>query len=309
MDYKYPTPQLLFKAICNAIRSKTGNSDVIPHQNIPDELDSIITEEEYEIAVQELSNIICGSEVKVLDSKYIPYIAGYKFYGSGLTTVNLPKCTSIGYAAFSGCTNLTTVNLPECTYIDSYAFNGCTNLTTVNLPKCTSTVDNVFHSCTGLTTVNLPECTTLGHDAFNGCTNLTTVNLPKCTSTVDNVFYCCTSLTTINLPECTTLGHDAFISCTNLTTVNLPKCTSIGDNVFRYCTNLTTIILDADQIVSLMGFFTFDNSAISRRTGYIYVPDNLVDSYKSDNNWSTYANQIKPISELPSNLKEEYGYV
>ena len=42
MGYKYPTPQLLFKAICNAIRSKTGNSDEIPHQNIPDELDSLL---------------------------------------------------------------------------------------------------------------------------------------------------------------------------------------------------------------------------------------------------------------------------
>ena len=31
---------------------------------------------------------------------------------------------------------------------------------------------------------------------------------------------------------------------------------------------------------------------------YFYVPDNLVDSYKAATNWSTYANQIRPISEL-----------
>ena len=129
---------------------------------------------------------------------------------------------------------------------------------------------------------------------------------------IENINICflgCTSLTTIDLPECTSIEDYAFKNCTSLTTVNLPKCTSITYGAFGYCTNLTTIILDADQIVSLMGFFTFDKSAISRRTGYIYVPDNLVDSYKSDNNWSTYADQIKPLSELPSNLKEEYGYV
>ena len=198
MGYKYPTPQLLFKAICNAIRSKTGNSDEIPHQNIPDELDSILTEEECEIAALELSNIIYGSREKVLNSIYIPYIASYKFYGSDLTTVNLPECTSIG------------------------------------------------------------------------------------TST--------------------------FMNCTNLTTVNLPKCATIGDTAFMKCTNLTTVIFGADRVVTLMSSHAFNNSAISRRTGYIYVPDNLVDSYKTATNWSTYANQIKPLSKLPSNLKEEYGY-
>ena len=263
MDYKYPTPQLLFKAICNAIRSKTGNSDEIPHQNIPDELDSIITEEECEIAARELSNIIYGSEVKVLDSKYILNIARYKFYGSGLTTIDLPECTSIGINAFANCTNLITANLPECTYINS-SFNGCTNLTTANLPKCTY----------------------IENDAFWNCTNLTTIILPKCTY----------------------INYYAFKNCTSLTTVNLPECTDIRTCAFENCTSLTTIILSNNQVVTLGATDVFRGSGISRGSGYIYVPDNLVDSYKSDNNWSTYANQIKPISELPSNLKEEYGY-
>ena len=280
MDYKYPTPQLLFKAICNAIRSKTGNSDEIPHQNIPDELDSIITEEEYEIAVQELSNIICGSEVKVLDSKYIPYIASYKFYGSDLITIDLPECTSICDKTFQNCTNLTTVNLPECTSIGNDAFYNCTSLTNVNLPKCTSIGGYAFYSCTNLTNVNLSECTSIGVHAFDHCTNLTTIDLLECTSIRDMAFY----------------------NCTSLTNVNLPKCTSIGDAAFMNCTSLTTIILSNNQVVTLMG-----SNAIAR-TGYIYVPDGLINNYKTATKWSTYANQIKPLSELPSNLKEEYGY-
>jgi len=40
-----------------------------------------------------------------------------------------------------------------------------------------------------------------------------------------------------------------------------------------------------------------NNSMQAKGTGYIYVPDVLVDSYKSDANWSTYASQIKPLSE------------
>ena len=57
------------------------------------------------------------------------------------------------------------------------------------------------------------------------------------------------------------------------------------------------IILSNNQVVTLEKY-AFNNSSISTRTGYIYVPDNLVDSYKTATNWSTYANQIKPISEL-----------
>ena len=214
MDYKYPTPQLLFKAICNAIRSKTGNSDEIPHQNIPDELDSIIIdEEEYNIEMQ----------------RFIDIIEGTSFINDRITTVK----------------------------------------------------NRLFSNCTSLTTINLPECTTLCYQAFMNCTNLVTVDLPKCT----------------------TIEYNAFTSCTSLTTVNLPECTSIGNTAFAGCTNLTTIILSNNQVVTLRNINAFNNSPIKNGIGYVYVPDNLVDSYKSDTNWSTYANQIKPLSELPSNLK------
>ena len=107
-----------------------------------------------------------------------------------------------------------------------------------------------------------------------------------------------TNLTTVNLPKCTSIGDSAFNSCTNLTTVNLPKCTSIDNYAFNYCNNLTTIILSNNQIVTLKDIRAFNNSSIANGTGYIYVPDNLVDSYKTATNWSTYANQIKPLSEL-----------
>ena len=40
--------------------------------------------------------------------------------------------------------------------------------------------------------------------------------------------------------------------------------------------------------------YSIDNDG----TDYIYVPDNLVDGFKIATNWSTYATQIKPISEL-----------
>lgn len=39
-------------------------------------------------------------------------------------------------------------------------------------------------------------------------------------------------------------------------------------------------------------------TTIEKATGYVYVPDDMVDTYKSATNWSTYASQIKGMSEL-----------
>ena len=162
---------------------------------------------------------------------------------------------------------------------------------------------------TNVTTVDLPKCTSICCImAFFACTNLTTINLPKCTYIGGEAFASCKNLTTINLPECTSIGDSAFSNCTNLTTVNLPKCTYIECEAFRNCTNLTTIILSNNQ-VAYVDVNVFGMTPIAANgVGYVYVPDNLVDSYKTATTWSKYANQIKPISELPSELKEEYGY-
>ena len=137
-------------------------------------------------------------------------------------------------------------------------------------------------------------------------TNLTNIDLPECTSIGRDAFYNCTSLITVNFPKCTSIDYSAFYNCANLTTVNFPKCTSIDNNVFNNCTSLTTIIFGADQVVDAP---IFVNTPIANGTGYVYVPDNLVDSYKTANRWCTYANQIKPISELSDELKEEYNYL
>ena len=142
-------------------------------------------------------------------------------------------------------------------------------------------------------------------------TNLATVDLPKCTSIERCAFDRCTNLTTVDLPECTSIGYSAFNSCTNLTTVNLPKCTSAnvgGPNLewygsFYNCNNLTIVILGNSFVSDLPSMF--GNTPIANGTGgYIYVPDNVLNEYRSNN--PDY--QFKPISELPSNLKEEYGY-
>lgn len=61
---------------------------------------------------------------------------------------------------------------------------------------------------------------------------------------------------------------------------------------------LVAFILRRNMLCSLGNKNSFNNTPIASGTGFIYVPDNLVEQYKAATNWSTFANQIKPISEL-----------
>ena len=72
--------------------------------------------------------------------------------------------------------------------------------------------------------------------------------------------------------------------------------TEIGACAFTN-NNLYSLVLRSDQVVSL-GDGALDGTPIANGTGTTYVPSELVNSYKTDNNWSIYANQIKDLSEL-----------
>jgi hypothetical protein len=135
--------------------------------------------------------------------------------------------------------------------------------------------------------------------ACQGATKLVTVNLPSVTSIGTYAFYNCSGLTTVNLPLATSIPSQCFYSCTKLQHADFGKASSIAAQAFNACSVLTELILrKSDAICTLSNTSAISNSPIGKGTGYVYVPDELVDSYKIATNWSTYANQIKPLSEL-----------
>lgn len=107
----------------------------------------------------------------------------------------------------------------------------------------------------------------------------------------------CVGLTGINFPNVVSIGTQAFRSC-SLTSVDFPLVASIGTYVFSDCSALTSVVLRASTVCNLQSANVFTGTPIESGTGYVYVPDELVDSYKSATNWSVYADQIRPISEL-----------
>jgi len=109
-------------------------------------------------------------------------------------------------------------------------------------------------------------------------------------------FYYCRSLHTIDCPNVGVI-YARGLAYTALERADLPKVTSIAMNAFE-SSKLETLILRENYVCSLQNINAFSNTPIANGTGYIYVPDDLVDAYKTATNWATYASQIKPISEL-----------
>ena len=117
------------------------------------------------------------------------------------------------------------------------------------------------------------------------------------TSIGGNAFYNYSGLESVNLPNVISIGETAFYNCNKLLILDFHKATTIGHRAFRNCSSLKTFILRSETVCT-SGVSAFQSTPIADGTGYIYVPDNLVNSYKSATNWSAYANQIKGVSEL-----------
>lgn len=97
-----------------------------------------------------------------------------------------------------------------------------------------------------------------------------------------------------------------FRNC-GLISICFDKIVELSSDVFAECSDIQALIIKTG-IVCTIGANTFrDCSPMTNKTLFVYVPDTLVDSYKSNANWSTYANQIKPLSELPQEFKDKYN--
>ena len=90
--------------------------------------------------------------------------------------------------------------------------------------------------------------------------------------------------------------NGAFYKCENLQKVTMGFVTYLLSYAFSN-TSLDTLIIDSVEFVQLNSISVFENTPIANGAGFIYVPDESVETYKAAANWSTYANQIKPLSE------------
>lgn len=277
---------------------------------------------------------ILGVTGNFVGGKYAPRKISFSGYtGSdldyeiaNLDTKNITNLSS----TFSGCTYFTNADLSgwdvkNVTDLNRLFYN-CNRLTTVNFSGWnTSKVTNMsylFYSIWSVTEldVSMFDTSNVTDMSYMFCmmSVLTSLNLTNFnTSNVTNMSYmfrsgnALTSLdvSSFNTSKVTNMAY-MFHSCRELTTLDLSnfdvsKVTNMG-NMFSECRKLTKLIINNPNVFELKQTNVFTNTPIAGYTdytngelGYVYVPDDLVETYKNSSVWSTYASQIKGISELP----------
>ena len=115
----------------------------------------------------------------------------------------------------------------------------------------------------------------IGYAAFSGLNNLSKITLNNQLEKINGFAFASTGIVSITIPE------------------NVKK---IDHNIFDNCQNLKTIIMKSQNPPSL-DKDSFKNISIKKII--IYVPDNSVDTYINNSQWSKYERYIKPISEKP----------
>ena len=183
-------------------------------------------------------------------------------------------------------------------------YNNNISINAIDYVNATSVGNNAMTNCISLKSVNMPVIASVGGYAMANCISLTNVNMPSATSVGSRTMQNCILLKSVNMPVIASVGGYAMQNCISLTNVNMPVVTSVGTYAMQNCISLKSVRLGANQVCTLTNANAFAGTPIARGTGYIYVPDELVDSYKTATNWSVYADQIRPMSEYVEEVNE-----
>lgn len=285
MANEFAVNQADLTSIADAIREKSGASDALVFPNG---------------FVDAIANIETGGGGFDIGSIADGTISG---------EISSDTPTNVRTHAFSDCAQLTSVSFPNAARIYDSAFENCSSLVSANFPKVVTFGSYCFRGCSNLTSITASsEISSISTSAFQNCSSLTNVdNLfatknSKLRSLGTYAFMGCSSLEKVTALWLRTLDKGAFQQCTNLHTIELDGYMqnqgTIASRAFYKCSSLTSVVIRfATTMWTLSNVDAFSGTPIESGTGYIYVQPTLLDSYKAATNWSTYANQIKSLSE------------
>lgn len=147
-------------AIGDAIRSKTGGSELLTLDEMPQEIQGIQTGGGGGADTGLADSIVDGtitsysSDIQTLRASAFAYCAK-------LTSVSLPNVTSIPGDAFSYCTKLASCDFPKVkTIAGSYTFTSCLSLEKIIFPSLTDISDmGIWTGCKSTLALILPNST------------------------------------------------------------------------------------------------------------------------------------------------------
>ena len=215
--------------------------------------------------------------LKEYSNEDLTYIRQYAFYNENyssmacLESVSFPNVTSIGTLAFFNQSKLV--------------------LTSQSFPKVTSVGTRAFEGVNG-DVLTFENITTLSNAPFQGI-SVTELRFPNATTggsrglryAYADRFY---------IPNVKTAQGEFFQGSTRVTHICMPSLTAITNvtSFFAGCTALTAFILPGATMATIAGAL-----ALPTTSTYVYVPANLLETYKNATNWATIADSILAIED------------
>ena len=186
------------------------------------------------------------------------------------------------------------------TQIGAYAMSGLPDVTGINFSKLTKVDSNGCKGMKALNSINLPVCTKVSEYAFQyaGTNNAEGFDayLPSVNSTVGTHCFHYSNVKIAKLPKATALGQSSFESCNKLKIVYLKDVNYITDYAFRSSSQLKAVVIAKVSPPNLYSI-GFDGSTIKSGNGYVYVPRDSVNTYKTATNWSNFAEKIRALED------------
>lgn len=246
-----------------------------------------------------------------------------------LKNVELPMLTGLGSNAFY-CSGLETLTAENLNAIGASTF-ALTNIQTIpNITNIHSAPQGCFRHCQKL---NLPLeyfeglYNTIYSSAFAFAKIPNNITLPNKSSNniyrESGAFWNVGRVLTDNVETLYETNGTYFLGRSRFETVYLPNITTIPASGFGYAPFLTDLVLgtnESTEIVSLKGSATsvfnatqiVPDSSYSqyyKNNGYVYVPDHLLESYRSATNWAIISDKIKPLSQFSPTHQYDDEYI
>lgn len=184
-------------------------------------------------------------------------------------------------------------------YLHQGALTYNKGLKKIDLPNVNTIWTSGFDNCWDLSEVNFPSLEMLQNYGLQSCYGLTTVSFPSLTSTKTNMLRYDPLVGIVSAPNVTVLNSYASGEQESAAGFDFTKKVTIAANAFNNAWRMFSLILRSPEVCTLQNTSALNNNPIYNGDGYIYVPSDLVSSYKSAANWSLYASQIVPLSEYP----------
>ena len=200
--------------------------------------------------------------------------------------------TTLADEAFKDNYNLTELILPaNLTSVSYMAVAGCKNLKAITIPASVEVIEaSAFEDCRSIQSIT-----------FGGAAGAPgRAAAPAASSQLKKIgnwaFYNAHELQHLDIPEgVEEIGDGAFYGCTYLEYMVLPSSIrAIGDNCFALCGKLTKIVCNATTPPAIQAKTFYDVNRLIP----VYVPDESVASYESDEYWQEF--DIQGASDIES---------